>query len=104
MTEFVYRTASDHALYARHFKQTGGVPVMDMDAAAICSGVASTELSRRVAAGTGPVIAADELERGRARTDMVRIKIGREPSLFDTLREFGDEAQADGLVPGRSSC
>lgn len=100
MSTFTYRAASDAALYVRHFKKREGQPVMDMDAVAICTGVPAVELTRRAAAGAGPVFTADELDRGCARTDIVRVKLGREPSMFDTLREFGDESAAGGLLLG----
>jgi hypothetical protein len=98
MPKFVYKTASDFALHARHFSRRHGVDIMDGDAVAICSGVPAAEIARRIVARSGPVITEDELERGRARTDMVRIKLGREPSLYDTLREFGDESVEAGLL------
>jgi hypothetical protein len=98
---FTYRTASDHTLHVRHFKQVGTVPIMDIDAVAICSGIPATLLTSRVAAGTDPVVTAEELERGRARTDIVRLKLGREPSLYDVLREFGDESASAGLLHAR---
>jgi hypothetical protein len=101
--DFVYRTASDFALHARHFRRIGTVDTMDADAAAICSGIAADEITRRVRAESGPVITDKDLERGLARTDLVRVKLGREPSVFDVLREFGDESTEAGLLLGGAS-
>lgn len=98
MGDFVYRGASDFALHARHFRRRNGVEIMDGDAVAICSGVPAAEIARRIAAQSGPVITAEEIDRGQARTDTVRVLLGREPSLFDVLREFGDESAAAGLL------
>ncbi|MEV6646036.1 hypothetical protein [Amycolatopsis sp. NPDC051371] len=98
MPEFTYKTASDFALHARHFRRRNGTEVMDGAAVAICSGVPAAEIARRIAAKSGPVITAEEIDRGQARTDLVRVKLGREPSLFDVLRELGDESAEAGLL------
>lgn len=98
MSTFAYRTASDHTLHVRHFRRRNGSAVMDADAMAICTGVPADELTTRIKVKAGPVITSDEIDRGRARTDITRIKLGREPSVFDVLREFGDESAASGLL------
>ncbi|WIY05445.1 hypothetical protein QRX60_16940 [Amycolatopsis mongoliensis] len=100
MGDFVYRTASDFALHTRHFSRRGGVETMDGDAVAICSGIPADEIARRIAAGTGAVITEEELRRGWARTDAVRVKLGRNPTVYDVLREFGDESTEAGLLGG----
>ncbi|MEV6879565.1 hypothetical protein [Amycolatopsis sp. NPDC051128] len=99
MGDFVYRDASDFALHARHFRRIPGHgEAMDGDAVAICSGIPAAEIARRIAAQSGPVITAEEMRRGWARTDTVRVKLGRNPSVYDVLREFGDESAAAGLL------
>lgn len=54
---------------------------------------------------SGPVITAEEMRRGWARTDTVRVKLGRNPTIYDVLREFGDESAEAGLLgaPGGAS-
>lgn len=101
MAEFCYRDASDFALHARHFwRIPGRGEAMDGDAVAICSGIPAAEIARRIAAGSGAVITAEEMRRGWARTDAVRIKLGRNPSVYDVLREYGDESAEGGLLGG----
>lgn len=106
MAEFRYRDASDFALHARHFRRLpDSGEVMDGDAVAICSGVPAAEIARRIAAKSGPVITSEEMRRGWARTDTVRVKLGRNPTIYDVLREFGDESAEAGLLgaPGGAS-
>lgn len=99
MAEFRYRNASDFALHARHFHRVPGRgEVMDGDAVAICSGIPAAEIARRIATGSGPVLDSDDMRRGWARTDTVRVKLGRNPSVYDVLREFGDESAEAGLL------
>ncbi|GAB3154196.1 hypothetical protein GCM10027258_57720 [Amycolatopsis stemonae] len=99
MGEFRYRNASDFALHARHFRHMPGRgEVMDGDAVAICSGIPAAEIARRIAIGAGPVLDEDDLRRGWARTDTVRVKLGRNPTVYDVLREFGDESAEAGLL------
>lgn len=98
MAEFRYRDASDFALHARHFRRHNGAEVMDGDAVAICSGIPAAEIARRIAAQSGPVITDEEMRRGWARTDTVRVKLGRNPTVFDVMREFGDESAEAGLL------
>ncbi|MFI6308474.1 hypothetical protein ACIBCH_41830 [Amycolatopsis thailandensis] len=101
MADFRYRDASDFALHDRHFRcLAGGRHVMDADAVAICSGIPAATINERVRAESGPVLTVEELERGTARTDIVRVKLGRNPSVYDVLREFGDEAAEAGLLLG----
>ncbi|MGW4129474.1 hypothetical protein [Amycolatopsis japonica] len=98
MADFRYRDASDFALHVRHFHRHNGVEMINGDAMAIATGLPAAEIARRIQARTGAVFTAEDHDRMVARTDIVRVKLGRNPSVYDVLREFGDEATEAGLL------
>lgn len=91
MAAFTYRTASDAELWERHFAclNEDRTFAADIAGSRILFGLSEDEIRDLAANG----LTFDFLNRISARIDMVRIKLGKEPSLCDVLREFGDEAQ-----------
>lgn len=90
---FTYRTATDEEIAARHFDLMNGEVVLDSRAVAIMTGTSYEDVQR---AATGAVLPKEAVVRGRARREIVEIKLGRDASMFDVLREYGDEEVSAG--------
>ncbi|MFJ1764022.1 hypothetical protein ACIOD2_27155 [Amycolatopsis sp. NPDC088138] len=91
MTEFRYRTATDAELWEKHFAclNEDRTFAADLAGSRIVFGLDDDETNDLVANG----LTFEYLARIAARIDIVRIKLCKEPSLCDVLREYGDETR-----------